>query len=166
VQPDRRSDLKLDIHWTTIGAGRLALWHRPGRRHFSALHQVGVTHLVTLLSESEGARTIGDQARAAGIGWIWLPLQGAKEPPAGVRPALDAGLAEASNLLDQGASLLIHCSAGIHRTGMFAYALLRHRNQTRDAALSTIEQSRRHTREGLNERHLVWGDNVAARSSA
>ncbi|MFO1207197.1 MAG: hypothetical protein U1E63_15985 [Burkholderiales bacterium] len=122
VQPDRRPKLTLDIRWIPIGTGRLALWHRPARRHFTALREAGVTCLLTLLSESEGARTIGGQAEAAALGWIWLPMHGAREPDASARPALDAGLAYASNLLDHGDSLLIHCSAGIHRTGMFAYA--------------------------------------------
>ena len=159
-------ELQPDIRWTSIGAGRLALWHRPGRRHFAVLRDAGVTHLVTLLSERESARAIGEEAEAAGLEWVWLPLEGAKEPEGVARQTLDKGLAKLSHLLDDSNSLLIHCSAGIHRTGMFAYALLRHRGLGRDDALAKIEQARPHTREGLEEHHLRWGDEIAARSPA
>ena len=164
MHPDRQHELKPDIRWTPIGAGRLALWHRPGRRHFAALRDAGVTHLVTLLSEREGARAIGEQADAAGLRWVWLPMEGAKEPEASARQTLDEGLGRLSHLLDDGAWLLIHCSAGIHRTGMFAYALLRYRRLSRDDALATIDLARPHTREGLKEHHFRWGDEVAAPS--
>jgi protein-tyrosine phosphatase len=164
LDPDRRHGRKPDIRWTPVGAGRLALWHRPARRDLAALRDAGVTHLVTLLSDREGARAIGEQAKAVRLNWVWLPLQGATEPEADVRPTLDEGLANLSHLLDAGRSLLIHCSAGIHRTGMFAYALLRRRGLSRNNALATIEQARPHTREGLKEHHLRWGDEVAAQS--
>ena len=156
-----RHKLQADIHWTSIGAGRLALWHRPGRHHFAALRDAGVSHLVTLLLEREGARAIGEQAEATGLSWVWLPLRGAKKPGAVARQSLNEGLAKLSHLVEDGSSLLIHCSAGIHRTGMFAYALLRYRGLSRDEALAMIEQARPHTREGLEAHHLRWGDEVA-----
>lgn len=161
----RQEEPPPDIIWTAVGAGWLALWHRPGRRHFGALLDAGVTHLVTLLSEREGAAGIGEQAESAGLRWVWLPLRGAKQPEAGARQALDESLSRLSSLLDQGNSLLIHCSAGIHRTGMVAYALLRLRGLSRDEALAAIEHARPHTREGLVEHHLGWGDEIAGRSS-
>jgi protein-tyrosine phosphatase len=62
--------------------------------------------------------------------------------------------------------MLIHCSAGIHRTGMVAYALLRRRGLSRDDALGVLGEARRHTREGVQERHLRWGDALAEITSA
>jgi hypothetical protein len=152
-----------DIAWTQVGAGRLSLWHRPGKRAFAALRDAGVTHLVTLLSESEGGRAIGEQAQAAGLSWVWLPMAGAKEPEGDARRALEDGLGGVSAILDGGGSVLIHCSAGIHRTGMVAFALLRQRGLGRDEALAAIGEARAHTRDGVEEQHLRWGEEIGSR---
>ena len=156
----------LDLAWAPVGAGRLSLWHRPGKKHLGAIRDAGATHVVTLLSEKEGGREIGNAVETAGMGWVWLPMPGAQEPEGGAREALEQGLAELSRLLDEGRSLLIHCSAGIHRTGMVAFALLRLRGLTRDEALAAIGQARAHTREGVQEHHLRWGDDLAARRAS
>jgi hypothetical protein len=152
-----------DLTWVLVGAGRLALWHRPGRRLFDAIRDAGCSHLVTLLCEREGASQIGEAAQAAGLAWRWLPMSNSEEPIGAARTALEHGLAELSTLLDEGRSLVIHCSAGIHRTGMIAYALLRCRDHTRDQAITIIGQARAHTRDGLRERLLCWGDDIATR---
>jgi predicted protein tyrosine phosphatase len=156
--------MTVDLAWAPVGAGRLALWHRPGRKHFVAIRDAGCSHLVTLLSEREGARGVGEAAADAGLTWIWLPMPNSDEPVGEARAVLEGGLAELSRLLDRGHSLLIHCSAGIHRTGMTAYALLRHRGLDREQALSIIGQARAYTREGVQEKHLRWGDDIAASS--
>lgn len=155
--------MTLDYTWVTIGAGRLALWHRPSLKHLGAIRDAGCSHVVTLLSEREGARNLGDAMTKAGLAWIWLPMPNSDEPAGAARGTLEEGLAELSHLLDEGHSLLIHCSAGIHRTGMTAYALLRHRGHDREQALAIIGQARAHTRDGVQERHLRWGDDLAAR---
>jgi predicted protein tyrosine phosphatase len=154
------------LYWVAVGAGRLTLWHRPGRRSVPAIAAAGCTHLVTLLSEREGGLAIGGAAAAVGLGWTWLPMPSSAEPVGDARAVLEARLGELSRLLDSGAAMLIHCSAGIHRTGMVAYALLRSRGLSRDDALGALGAARRHTREGVQERHLRWGDALAEITSA
>ncbi len=66
-----------------------------------------------------------------------------------------------SELLDHGNSLLIHCSAGIHRTGMVAYGLLRWRGLDRVQAMKLIDSIRRETAEGMMEKQMRWGDEIA-----
>jgi hypothetical protein len=58
--------------------------------------------------------------------------------------------------LDAGRAILIHCSAGIHRTGMIAYALLRWRGHSEDVALAVIAKMRLHTRDGVQRKQLDW----------
>lgn len=152
----------VELQWVPVGAGRLTLWHRPGRRHLAAIAAAGCTHLVTLLSEREGGREIGVAAQAAGLAWTWLPMPSSAEPVGEARQVLERGLGGVSQLLDGGAAVLIHCSAGIHRTGMVAYALLRGRGLGRDEALDVLAGARRHTRDGVADRHLHWGDQLAA----
>jgi len=48
---------------------------------------------------------------------------------------------------------LIHCSAGLHRTGMFAYALLRKGNIAPFEALQIIGEIRIETRNALEDKY-------------
>jgi protein-tyrosine phosphatase len=88
----------------------------PQTPELSAIRDAGCSHLVTLLSEREGAGQIGEAAKAAGLAWRWLPMPNSDEPTGAARTSLERGLAELSTLLDEGHALVIHCSAGIHRT--------------------------------------------------
>lgn len=132
-------------NFVKIGNGRLALNHRPGGSDFALLRELGCTHVVTLLKESEFAGRIGNQTRKASLEWIWLPVPNGKYPEGEVHDRLLAALPVLSQLLDEGKSLLIHCSAGIHRTGMVAYGLLRWRGMGREEALETIGKIRKET---------------------
>lgn len=150
-----------ELRWVPVGAGQLALWHRPSRRSFPDIKSSGCTCVVTLLSEPEGASTLGDAARAAGIDWLWLPLPNGDTPTGASRDLLAQGIERLSASLGQGSRILLHCSAGIHRTGMVAYALLRRLGYTRTGALEQIGLMREHTRLGLQEHHLLLGDQLA-----
>lgn len=55
------------------------------------------------------------------------------------------------------ASLMIHCSAGIHRTGMITNALLRYLGLSAEDALKKIGLAREHTAAEVGEHRLAWG---------
>ncbi len=63
-----------DINWVTVGRGRLALWHKPGRRAIPGLKRHGCEHVVTLLSAHEDAEEVGQAVRNAGMDRSWIPL--------------------------------------------------------------------------------------------
>lgn len=144
--------------WQHVGGGRLAIGPRPRVR---ALAELGATHVATLLSESEGARELGAAARGAGLQWLWLPLPNG-EPPSQARTVevlatLDAWI----GLLAGGAAIYLHCAAGIHRTGMIGYGLLRRLGMTPDAARQQLSALRAITAAEVGERRLEWGDRAA-----
>lgn len=144
-------------------AGRLAVWHRPGRRHLPALAALGVTHVVTLLTAREGAEALGAQVRAAGLAWEWAPMEGgAPERTADETAALRATLLRLAARLREAppAVVLVHCSAGIHRTGMVAHALLRLAGLEPPAAREALGRLRAVTAEGVGEPRLAWGDGL------
>lgn len=128
------------------------------------LREEGCDRLVTLLATREGSERIGALAREVGMEWTWLPLDSGRPPTADAdwqRIAL--GLIALAGRLNQGESVALHCSAGIHRTGMIAYAFLRAYGYTRPQALDTIARMRVVTRSGLTEAHLAFGDALAER---
>ena len=141
-----------------VGTGALALSHRPRRKDVARLLERGVTHIVTLLAEREGAKEIGEAARDAGLTWIWCPLANGQPPDAEVTARIQPLLAELAELVEGGAAILVHCSAGIHRTGMFGYALLRQLGLDRSTARSKLMELREVTGEGVGEDRLAWGD--------
>ena len=148
--------------WVGIGRGRLTLWHRPGARAVAALKSFGCDCVLTLLAAREHAADIGQWVGEAGIEWLWLPLENGKPPQGEAAASILAALPRLSQMLDDGRSLFIHCAAGIHRTGMVAYALLRWRGYDEDAALALITQMRAHTGAGLQRKQINWG-NMAVR---
>jgi protein-tyrosine phosphatase len=149
------------IQFVKVGKGRLALYHRPRHDTFELARREGCTHVVTLLKDTEFAERYGEQAKNAGLEWYWLPVPNGKYPEGEVHKRLIAAMPELSHLLDEGKSLLIHCSAGIHRTGTVAYGLLRWRGIPSERATQIIRASRVETAEGMMDKRKVWGDKIA-----
>jgi protein-tyrosine phosphatase len=148
--------------FVAVGAGRLGLWHRPPRRVIPHLPAAGCTHVVTLLSAREGAEEIGALVRAAGMGWTWIPLASGRQPEGKQDDPIRAALPELSRALDDGETVLLHCSAGMHRTGMVAYALLRWRGVDGPEALDLVATMRSATRAALAPEHLAWAESLVA----
>ena len=154
--PSKR--ISIPLVWVPMGQGRLAVWGRPGSKSFPFLKETGCTRVVTLLSENEGGAAIGQQAMAARLAWTWIPLPGATPPSGEARAQVLEALAQLSTSLDHGEAVLIHCSAGIHRTGMLTYALLRLRGFSAADARETLTRLRPHTAAGMHPEHYAWGD--------
>jgi protein-tyrosine phosphatase len=146
-----------------VRGGHLSLGHRPKRDSLRGLRQQGVTHIVTLLAESEGARDIGTAAEEAGLRWIWFPMESAGIPPESRRPEVLALLRAMREALEGGGKVYVHCSAGIHRTGMVAHALLRSLGMGPGAARDLLAAAREHTAEGVGEDRLAWGEGFAGK---
>lgn len=150
-----------NIIFVRVGMGRLALFHRPKDVDFSVLHKMRCTHVVTLLKESEGAEHFGNMTKKTGMEWVWLPVPNGKYPEGEVHRLLMEAMPQLSQLLDDGKSILIHCSAGIHRTGTVAYGLLRWRGLSREQAMKLIGKIRKETADGMMEKRMRWGDENA-----
>jgi predicted protein tyrosine phosphatase len=148
-------------NFVKVGNGRLALYHRPRGVDFSHLRKIGCTHVVTLLKESEQAEKYGNMTKNAGLNWIWLPVPNGNHPEGEVHERLVQAMPQLSQLLDEGKSLMIHCSAGVHRTGTVAYGLLRWRGIERNEAMRIIGRIRKETADGMMEKRRRWGDENA-----
>lgn len=150
-----------DLKLVPVAAGALALTHRPKYKDVSRLPALGVTHVVTILAEREGAKEIGESVQRAGLTWIWCPLENGQPPEARRTAELRPVLTELTTLVANGAKIVIHCSAGIHRTGMVGYAVLRLLGLDPAAARAKLTELRPVTGEGVGLHRLAWGDSLA-----
>jgi hypothetical protein len=151
------------VNWVAVDKGWLAIGHKPGGKvPLDGLKQAGGTAVLTLLQENEGAALIGQQAKKAGLQWIWFPFS-ASRPHQGDQVFNVVGLFTIlQQLLGTGHKIYIHCSAGIHRTGMITYGLLRFLGKEKGEALSLLQSLREVTAAQVGEDRLVWGDQFAA----
>lgn len=137
--------------------------HRPKLKDVVLFPVLGITHVVTLLTEREGAKEIGNAVGQAGLTWIWCPLENAQPPDERRTVELRAVLLELAALVASGHKILVHCSAGIHRTGMFGYALIRQLGEEPAVARAKLSELRAVTGEGVGRDRLAWGDALVRR---
>ena len=116
----------------------------------------GLTHIATVLSEAEGARAIGAAAERNELGWIWIALGSTKNLPARRKPEILSGLEEMRAAIDGGGRVYLHCSAGLHRTGMIAAALLFHLGHTEADTRAALAALRALTASEMGEARFEW----------
>lgn len=139
-----------------IRAGRLGIGHRPRLRALPLLSEAGVTDVLTLLTQKEGAYDIKKAVQAAGLQWHWLPLPNGQPPSLEQDTEITKVLFPLLDRLDAEATVFVHCSAGIHRTGMIVAAILGLSGCTDDTLVDSLGQMRRVTAEGVGEERLGW----------
>lgn len=139
-----------------VHRGALAARGRPNLEQLAALqHYHGVTGVITLLRENEGAASIGQACEELGLKWWSAPLAGPKNMVliGDAKPCLTPEDIDSfkqvrqlkGNLQVGEDRLVVHCAAGLHRTGVFLYVLLRELGETPEQALEKIAQMRRET---------------------
>lgn len=151
------------VNWVEFSGGHLAIGHRPGDNLISSLKLQGATHILTLLSDKEGAHEVEQLAKREKLSWLWFPMSSAAAP--GFErdgEALDLFDGMTGILKKQG-RIYIHCSAGIHRTGMITYSFLRMSELDTDKAIPMLSELRRETGEAVGEQRLAWGEGLLQR---
>ena len=137
------------------GSGKLALSERPKLREIEKLVPTGCRLVVTILSgKGEKAHMIGKHLSEHGIRWEWLRVANANALTVEEAKQFQSSLQCAINALAERENVLVHCSGGRHRTGIFAYALLRKLNRTPGEALDLIREIRQETFNSLEEKYL------------
>jgi len=150
-----RSCEKGGFHVFELEPFSLALWHRPADDSIQrVLHrEAGITHVVTVLGEDRRRRPRGDDSdateteeqpgqatqiaaacAACGIEWTQVCLGNAKINSTLQNQALWASEVSRNGIdvvrawirdTQKKPVVLVHCAAGLHRTGFFGYAVLR-----------------------------------------
>jgi protein tyrosine phosphatase (PTP) superfamily phosphohydrolase (DUF442 family) len=153
----------MEIFWVSIGNGKIALSNRPKLKSIAKLSQQGCQRIVTIQGSNEQPKQIEQAARAAQILWTWIPVGNGGFPEGETDRLMRIGLQSLIESIEAGESVLVHCSAGIHRTGMLVFAMCRWIGFTESEALDLIGEMRLVTREGLQVEHLAWGNKIVDR---
>jgi hypothetical protein len=155
----KKAEVSAGVNWVKVNEGALAIGHKPGGKiSFEGLKKEGAYAVLTLLQGNEGALEIGDKVKRSGMNWIWFPFS-ASRPHEGVELIKVMDLySQLAIMLSAGDKIYIHCSAGIHRTGMITYGLLRFMGFDATIAKALLHQLRPVTAEQVGEERLQWGD--------
>eukprot|EP01130_Rhizamoeba_saxonica_P008927 TRINITY_DN3617_c0_g1_i2.p1 TRINITY_DN3617_c0_g1~~TRINITY_DN3617_c0_g1_i2.p1 ORF type:complete len:123 (-),score=23.57 TRINITY_DN3617_c0_g1_i2:85-429(-) len=114
------------MNFAQVKSGKLGLTSRPGKKKLPHLHNWGVTLVGNLLSESEGGQNVQGSVEQLGIKCVWIPLRNGDIPPKADFEKVYVGVVELAEALLDGEVVMLHCSAGLHRTGMISNAILRY----------------------------------------
>jgi len=139
------------------GNGCLSARGRPNLESLAALqHLKGVTGVVTLLrlDECVGATgKIGQVCERLGLKWCSAPLAGPKEmgmTGPGMARLTEGDIESFRKVQEVKAwlessdeKIVVHCAAGLHRTGIFLYVLLRVLGEDPEQALDKIRHAAR-----------------------
>lgn len=146
---------------TAPGGGRIGLVHCPGTGAYGLLpgerpglldvdlasfRQWGALALVTLLEPHEmtllGVDSLGERAAEAGLQWWHLPIIDGCAPESAFETAwVDAGRALHA-ILDEGGRIIVHCRAGLGRSGTIAARLLIERGVEPETAATAVRRAR------------------------
>lgn len=146
------------VNWVKIGGGSLAIGHRPSNKLVSDIKLQSGTHILTLLSESEGAKAIQKETLKQDMTWLWLGMNSAEPPAKGRMSEFTSLFDDMIDVLENGGKIYLHCSAGIHRTGMISYAFLRYLGYSSDEAETRLKELRPTTSEGVGKERMAWGE--------
>ncbi|NVJ46008.1 MAG: dual specificity protein phosphatase family protein [Cytophagia bacterium] len=146
--------------WVKFFDGHLAIGHRPSAKLVADLKLQNTTHLLTLLSESEGSGDIKSLCKKFDLGWLWFPMKSAGSPAQERWQELVDLFKEMESILKDGGKIYVHCSAGIHRTGMITFAFLRFIGLSIEEAETKLTELRPTTSEDVGEDRMEWGSSV------
>jgi len=147
-------------YWVAVGNGFLKIGHKPGgkKRSFQSLYDEKTSTVLTILSEREGAISIGENVKSFGMEWLWLPLRDGNIPSRSIIPQIISVFEIMVEKLNSNQKIYIHCSAGLHRTGMITNALLLFWGHDKQTAFEIIQKLRPITAVEVSEHRLAWGN--------
>jgi len=143
------------------GGGIIGMTHCPGRRGVdgdgrrwernlqSDLAEIcdwGARSLVTLLEAEElvdfGVSSLADTAKALGLDWYHWPVPDMQAPGLAFFAAFQRSEKEIDAQLLRGDRVVLHCAAGLGRTGTVTASLLIRRGVDPAEAIATVRQAR------------------------
>jgi len=141
--------------------GYLALSERPKIKEIKRLKDDGCSRVVTILPErGEKAHMIGKEVESCGMSWDWLKVTKATNFTNDEKASFKKFVENTLSSLKAGESVLVHCSAGLHRTGIFAYSVLIRGGMSHSDAFETIGNIRQETADAMEDKYIKVAEKV------
>ena len=135
-------------------------WDRDLDADLQAIHDWGASAVVTLIEEFEfgllGVPDFGTKVSSV-FRWLWLPIPDGGVPGEEFESRWDDAGPELHGRLAAGERVLVHCRAGLGRTGLVASRLLVEAGLTPAQAIGAVRSARRGTVETLVQEQYVLG---------
>ncbi len=116
------------------------------KRDLDAIRDIGAAGLVTLVESHEvamlGLSTVPDELAGMGLWWKHLPITDMGVPGEDFEAAWAGHADDIHSALDRGAHVVLHCWAGLGRTGTIAARLLIERGMEPEAAVLRVRTAR------------------------
>lgn len=139
--------------------GRGRAWQRDLARDVASIRAAGFGTVLTLVDDDElarlGAPDLPAQLRRAGINGLRFPIPDFGVPDAAAQQVWRGVQAEVLARLHAGQSVLLHCAAGLGRTGTMAAVLLKALGDTADEAIGRVRAARPGTIETEGQARFV-----------
>ena len=111
-----------------------------------------------ILSEREGALKIQRNCNILGMDWIWLPLANGNIPNEKMNIEISEKLRTIKTKLQNQEKIYVHCSAGLHRTGMITNCILRYIGLDQISSYEILKQLRPITAKEVGKKRLDFGE--------
>jgi protein-tyrosine phosphatase len=135
-------------------------WDRDLRADLQAIRGWGASVIVSLVETFEfellGVPDFGSRAERD-FRWMWLPIQDGGVPGEGFEARWDIAGPELHRRLASGERVLVHCRAGLGRTGLVTSRLLVEAGMAPAQAILTVREARPGTVENWVQEQYVLG---------
>lgn len=127
-------------------AGASGAWNRDLATDVQAIRDWGADMVITLLEPHEvvalHVNDLGKTIQASGMRWIHLPIQDGSVPDEAFEAAWETRATAATELLEKGGKLVVHCRGGLGRAGMIAARLLVETGDEPEVAIRRVRAQR------------------------
>lgn len=156
-QAKKGGTIKNALEWAEVPTGgRISARGAPGKGTVKEWADQGATTVVTLLRDDEIAFSgIEAACKCVGLRWVGLPLSGKRAVSGDMEQRQEYDheslrrIPEVSEMLLKGDSVVVHCAAGMHRTGVVCYLAVRHAGVSPSETLAVVQRTREVTHNEL-----------------